>query len=326
LNFGLNSVTLFLCMPTGYKDYYKILEVPRGASGEEIRKAYRKLARKHHPDLNPGDKKAEERFKEINEAHEVLSNPEKRHQYDALGSNWQHGQEFRPPPGYESQFGGVGDQDFDFRFDGTGFSDFFERVFGAGRGFQRGGGAGRGYSSRGEDVEGDIMITLDEAFHGSTRAITVQRGKKTETYKVKIPAGVEPGSRIRLGGAGEAGIGEGPTGDLYLRVRLAPHPFLRLDGDNLVYDLEVAPWEAVLGTAVTVATLDQKLRLKVPQGVHNGQRLRLRGQGFKPRGRPPGDLLVQIHIEVPPSITAKERELWEQLARLSSFNPREETG
>jgi len=307
-------------MPAGYKDYYKILEVPRGASGEEVRKAYRKLARKYHPDLNPNNKQAEERFKEINEAHEVLSNKEKRQQYDALGANWQHGQDFRPPPGYESQFGGFNDGDFEYRFGGTGFSDFFESLFGAGRG-QRGRG---GYSSRGEDIEGDIMITLEEAFHGSTRSITVQRGNKTETYKVKIPAGVEPGSRIRLGGAGEAGVGQGPTGDLYLRVRLAPHPFLRLEGDDLIYDLDVAPWEAVLGASVTVSNLEQKLRLKVPAGVHNGQRLRLRGQGFKPRGRSPGDLLVQIHIEVPHAVAAKERELWEQLAKVSSFNPREE--
>ncbi len=309
-------------MPTGYKDYYKLLEIPRGASDDEIRKAYRKLARKHHPDLNPGDKKAEERFKEINEAHEVLSNPEKRQKYDTLGANWQHGQEFRPPPGYEGRFGGMNDADF--RFGGTGFSDFFESLFGAGRGFNR--PPGGGFSSRGEDIEGDIMITLEEAFHGSTRAITVQRGNKTETYKVKIPAGVEAGSRIRLGGAGEAGVGRGPTGDLYLRVRLAPHPFLRLEGENLVYDLDVTPWEAVLGTTLTVATLEQKLKLKIPAGVHNGQRLRLRGQGFKPIGRSPGDLLVQIHIEVPQSITPKEQDLWEQLARVSTFNPREDGG
>jgi curved DNA-binding protein len=323
-------------MPTGYKDYYKVLGVSREASDEEIRKAYRKLARQYHPDLNPGDKKAEEKFKEINEAHEVLSNKEKRKQYDDLGSGWQEGQEFRVPPGYESMFGGArpggGPRHYEYHFGGTGFSDFFESLFGAGArqgGFGR---AGRGFPDggfpqdlpqRGQDIEGDIMITLEEAFRGSTRTITVEREGKTETFKVKIPPGIEPGSRIRLTGRGAAGSGNGEAGDLYLRVRLAPHPYFRLEKDGLIYDLDLTPWEAVLGATITISTLDQKVNLRVQAGTQNGQRLRLRGQGFKFMNQPRGDLIVQIHIEVPKTLTPAEREAWEKLASSSQFNPRE---
>lgn len=311
-------------MRSDYKDYYKILEVERNASEEEIRKAYRKLARKYHPDLNPNNKRAEEKFKEVNEAYEVLSDSDKRKHYDNLGSDWQHGGQFRVPPGFEGQFaGGRGGSSPEFHFEGTGFSDFFESLFGAGRfgGAQHSGE--NSFSSRGQDIEGDIMITLEDAFHGSTRSIAVQRHGKKETYNVKIPAGVEPGSRIRLGGRGEAGTGRGEAGDLYLRVRIAPHPYFHFEGDDLVYDLELAPWEAVLGTTVTISNLDQKLKLKIPPGTQNGRRLRLAKQGFRCFGKPRGDLIVLIRIEVPESTTAAEREAWEELMRRSGFNPRE---
>ena len=263
----------------------------------------------------------EKRFKEINEAYEVLSNTDKRRQYDALGADWQHGQEFQVPPGYEGQFGGFQEGPHTFHFGGTGFSDFFESMFGGGR-F---GGERVNYgdiSRRGQDIEGDIMITLEEASRGSIRSITVQRDDSKETYKVKIPAGVEPGFRIRLSGKGEAGSGRGEAGDLYLRVRIAPHPYLHLENENLIYDLELAPWEAVLGTTLTISTLDQKLKLKIPLGTQNGQRLRLRGQGFPRLGKPRNDLIVQIHIEAPDQVSAEERKLWEELSRVSSFNPR----
>ncbi len=315
-------------MTFDYKDYYKILGVDRDSSEEEIRKAYRTLARKYHPDLNPNNKQAEEKFKEINEAHEVLSDSSKRKQYDALGSSWQHGQEFRVPPGFEGRFQrGRGAPSYEFHFGGTGFSDFFESLFGAGRST-----AGRSendsfvdeevFSSRGQDIEGDIMITLDEAFRGSTRSITMERNGIKETYKVKIPPGIEQDSRIRLGGQGKAGMGHGESGDLYLRVRIAPHPYLHFEGEDLVYDLELSPWEAVLGTTVTISILDQKFKLKIPPGTQNGQRLRLRGQGFPRLGKPRGDLIVLTHIEVPKSIAATERKAWEELAHKSSFNPR----
>jgi curved DNA-binding protein len=319
-------------MPTAYKDYYQILGVSRDASEEEIRRAYRKLARKYHPDVNPGSKSSEEKFKEINEAHEVLSNPDRRKQYDALGSGWQAGQDFNIPPEFAEQFmrsrGGGGRRARNFSFGGTGFSDFFETLFGAGGGwpgFDQGGMEGQeaGFSSRGQDIEGDIMITLEEAYHGTTRTISLQREGGAETYKVKIPAGVEQGARIRLGGRGGPGAGSGPAGDLFLRVHIAPHANFHFEDENLIYDLELAPWEAVMGTTLIVPTLDGKLNVKIRPGTQNGQRLRLRGQGFKRIGGDRGDLLVQVHIEVPESITGNERELWEKLAQTSRFNPRD---
>jgi len=313
-------------MPTAYKDYYQILGVSRDASDEEIRKAYRKLARKYHPDLNPDNKQAEEKFKEANEANEALSNPQRRKQYDALGSGWQEGQAFTVPPGFEEMFARAHGQKGGFSFGGTGFSDFFETLFGAARGTAGGGPWGnvRGgdFSARGQDIEGEIMVTLEEACRGTTRAITLQRDEKKETYRVKIPPGIEQGSRIRLGGQGQEAVGGGEAGDLYLRIRIAPHPDFRLDGGNLIYDLDLAPWEAVLGTTLTVPTLDQKLNLKIPPGTQNGWRLRLRGQGFQFRGGKRGDLIVQVHVEVPENVTAAERATWEELARSSGFNPR----
>ncbi len=312
-------------MQHNYKDYYKILSVARDASADEIRKAYRKLARKFHPDLNPNNKAAEEKFKEVNEAYEVLSKADKRKQYDSLGSNWQDGQNFQAPPGFEERFarGGRG-RGAPFEFHGGGganFSDFFESLFGGSR-FHEGPNGGAS-SSRGQDIEGDVMISLNEAFHGCTRAITVQRQEARETYNVKIPAGVEPDSRIRLGGRGEAGTGRGQAGDLFLRVRIAPHPYLRLEGEDLFYDLELSPWEAVLGATVNIATLDEKIKLKIPPGTQNGHKLRLRGKGFKRMNQPQGDLIVHVHIEVPETLSATERSAWEELAKKSSFNPRE---
>jgi curved DNA-binding protein len=216
----------------------------------------------------------------------------------------------------------AGQEGYEFHFGGTGFSDFFESLFGEGRFGQ--GRTGRTHvPTKGEDIEGDIMITLDEAFHGSTRSITVRKSQGSEeTYKIKIPAGVESGSRIRLGGKGEAGSGRAEAGDLYLRVRVAPHPYFRLEGPDLIYDLELSPWEAVLGNAINFPTLDQTLKLKIPPGTQNGQRFRLRGQGFPRLGKPRGDLIVQIHVEVPESVTPAEKKAWEELVRVSSFNPR----
>ncbi|MDD2710966.1 MAG: J domain-containing protein [Verrucomicrobiae bacterium] len=320
-------------MGAAYKDYYQILGVSRDASEEEIRRAYRKLARKYHPDLNPGSRMAEEKFKELNEAHEVLSSREKRRKYDALGAGWQAGQDFSVPPGYGAGgmgrgFAGTGGrQERDFSFGGTGFSDFFETLFGSGRGFGGGGrpmeGFGQDASMRGQDIEGDIMITLEEAYHGTARTITLQRSAGTETYKVKIPAGMQQGGKVRLPKRGEQGMGGGPPGDLLLRVHIAPHPNFHLEGDDLVCDLEVTPWEAVLGASLPVKTLDQLLKVKIRPGTQNGVRLRLRGQGFKHLNGSRGDLLVHVNVEVPETITGAERQLWEQMARMSRFNPRD---
>lgn len=347
-------------MPVRYKDYYEILGVPRTATDAEIKKAFRKLAREFHPDVAKNKKQAEEKFKDINEAYEVLGDQAKRKKYDELGANWSSGSEFRAPPGWESYtskggFPGRGSkgEEFEFQFGGTGFSDFFEQLFGSrgGRGgFGRGGGFATDDSAeRGRDIEGDIMVTLEEAMRGSVRSVSVRHGvpcehcggtgqrarhvcnvcggtgqvAKTETYQVKIPAGVSEGQRLRVAGRGEAGVGGGAAGDLFLRVRFAKHPDFEVDGHNLVYEVELAPWEPVLGAHISVPTLNGPVNIKIPPGTHAGQKLRVRGRGLPERGGANGDLIVVTRIEVPSKITEGERKLWEQLAHESRFNPRE---
>lgn len=327
-------------MPVQYRDYYEILGVPRSASDAEIKKAFRKLAREYHPDVAKDKKKSEEKFKEINEAYEVLSDPDKRKKYDELGPNWKQGAEFRPPPGWEG-FAGAGGggfrgapgaEEFEFHFGGTGFSDFFEQLFGArgrGAGFggrdfgTRGGFAEEDLAERGRDIEGDIMVTLEEAMRGSVRSVSVRHNSRAETYQVKIPAGVTEGQRLRVAGRGEVGAGGGQAGDLYLRVRLAKHPDFQVEDHNLIYEAELAPWEAVLGTSISVPTLDGRVNIKIPPGTQNGQKLRVRGRGLPQRGGGNGDLIVVTRIEVPQKISDEERKLWEQLGKESRFNPRD---
>jgi curved DNA-binding protein len=315
-------------MPVQYKDYYEILGVSRGASDADIKKSFRKLARQYHPDVAKDKKQAEEKFKEINEAYEVLGDPEKRKKYDELGANWKSGAEFRPPPGWEGAQSfrgrrGAGQGAEDFEFGGTGFSDFFEQLFGQMRG-QRGGFSGyRNYedhesAERGRDVEGDIMVTLEEAAHGSIRTVTVRHGSKNETHQVKIPAGVTEGQRLRIAGRGEHGSGGGQSGDLYLRVRLAKNPDFEVDGHNLIYEAELAPWEAVLGTEISVPTLDGRVHIKIPAGTQSGQKLRVRDHGLGKKG----DLYVITKIAVPSKVSDAEKKLWEQLKQESKFNPR----
>jgi curved DNA-binding protein len=327
-------------MAVRYKDYYESLGVPRNASDADIKKAFRKLAREYHPDVAKDKKKAEEKFKEINEAYEVLSDPTKRKKYDQLGANWKSGAEFRPPPGWESFAGGAGrnyrgtgpgGQEYEFHFGGTGFSDFFEQLFGSmGRGGTGVGGFGRqtglaeeDFAERGRDIEGDLMVTLEEAMRGSVRSVSVQHNSHTETYQVKIPAGVTEGQRLRVAGRGEAGAGGGTAGDLYLRVRLAKHPDFEVDDHNLIYELDLAPWEAVLGASISVPTLDGHVNIKIPAGTHTGQKLRVRGRGLPQRDGSSGDLIVVTRIEVPATVSESERKLWEQLARESQFKPRD---
>jgi curved DNA-binding protein len=323
-------------MPVQYRDYYEILGVPRTAGESDIRKAFRKLAREYHPDVAKDKRRAEEKFKEINEAYEVLGDPDKRKKYDELGPNWKSGAEFRPPPGWGSFSGGrgfhsagPGGQEFEFQFGGTGFSDFFEQLFGSRmRGGFGGGRPGRGFESeefleRGRDIEGDIMVTLEEAMRGSLRSVTVRHNSHSDTYQVKIPPGVIEGQRLRVAGRGEAGSGGAQAGDLYLRVRLARHPDFVVDEHNLVYEAPVAPWEVVLGANLSVPTLDGRVNIRIPPGTQNGQKLRLRGRGLPKHGGGHGDLIVVTRIEVPAQVSDSERKLWEQLARESGFHPRE---
>jgi curved DNA-binding protein len=318
-------------MAVQYKDYYESLGVPRTASDADIKKAFRKLARQYHPDVAKDKKKAEEKFKEINEAYEVLGDPANRKKYDQLGPNWKSGAEFRPPPGWESSAGGrrgfqgTGPNGEEFEFAGTGFSDFFEQLFAS----RMQGGFGRGgrfeeqdIRERGRDIEGDIMVTLEETMRGSVRSVTVRRESRTETYQVKIPAGVTEGQLLRVPGRGEAGSGGAQAGDLFLRVRLARHPDFQVDDHNLVYEADLAPWEAVLGTSLSVPTLDGRVNIRVPPGTQNGQKLRLRNRGLGQRDGARGDLIVVTRIEVPAKITDSEKKLWEELARQSDFKPR----
>jgi curved DNA-binding protein len=338
-------------MAVKFKDYYEVLGVPKTATADDIKKAFRKLARKHHPDVNPGDQSAEERFKELNEAYEVLSDPDKRKRYDQLGQNWKAGQDFTPPPGYENvrvDFDDYGDIFGGGR--GTGdFSDFFESMFGGRRG-ARGARGGAGFAMRGQDVEAEIVLTLEDAHRGGTRSITLQvseacpdcrgtgvkdgktcptcRGAglvtRPKTLEVNIPAGVRDGSVIRLAGQGESSMNGGPPGDLFLRVRIIPHRLFSIIGeDDLQIELPVAPWEAALGTKVNVPTLDAPVEMKIPAGTQGGARLRLRGQGLNKRSGGRGDEYVKIKIVNPPKLTAKEKELYEKLAAESRFNARE---
>jgi curved DNA-binding protein len=318
-------------MPVQYKDYYETLGVPRTASADEMKKSFRKLARQYHPDVARDKKKAEEKFKEINEAYEVLSDPAKRKKYDELGANWKSGADFRPPSGWEHFSGGqnsrgrgAGGVDFETHFGGTGFSDFFEQVFGS---RMRGGAGGFGrspnfaeedFAERGRDVEGDIMVTLEETARGSIRSVSVRHGSRTETHQVKIPAGVTEGQRLRIAGRGEHGSGGGVAGDLYLRVRLAKHPDFEVEDHHLIHEAELAPWEAVLGAEISVPTLTGRVNIKIPAGTQSGQKLRVRGRGLPPSG----DLLVVTKIVVPAKIPDAEKKLWEQLKRESKFNPR----
>jgi curved DNA-binding protein len=344
-------------MSVQYKDYYASLGVPRTASDADIKKAFRKLAREFHPDVAKDKKRAEEKFKEINEAYEVLGDPAKRKQYDQLGANWKSGADFRPPPGWGGpggprRGGAPGQADYEFNFGGTGFSDFFEQMFGGRRGAPNGRASGfdePDFSERGADIEGDIMVTLEEAMRGSLRAVNVRhavacdacsgtgrrgqrvcgicegqgRVSKSETYQVKVPAGVLAGQRLRLPGRGEAGAHGGSAGDLFLRVRLAKHPDFEVDEHNLIYEAPLTPWEAVLGANISVPTLDGRVNIKIPVATQNGQRLRVRGRGLPSRAGERGDLIVVARVEVPAQVTDAERKLWEQLARESKFNPRD---
>jgi curved DNA-binding protein len=305
-------------LPVAFRDYYEVLGVPRDASSDDIRGAYRKLARQYHPDVNK-DPGAEDRFKEIAEAYEVLRDPEKRERYDRLGANWKAGEDVSGAAGFGdfAQQGGFGDVRVEFG-DGAGFSDFFESFFGARGGGRRTTGFD-GFSTRGADQEAQLELSLEEAARGGRRKISLGDGRD---YEVNVPAGVRDGQRIRLAGEGGRGAAGGSAGDLFLRVRLKPHPRFRVQGRDLYVELPVAPWEAALGATVEVPTLEGRTRIKVPPGSSSGRRLRLKDEGMPGPTGGSGDLYATVKIEVPKKLSKEERQLFERLAEVSSFDPR----
>jgi curved DNA-binding protein len=316
-------------MPTAtdFKDYYAVLGVSKTAAPEEIKRAYRKLARKHHPDLNPGDQDAEAKFKDLNEANQVLSDPEKRQKYDQFGQHWkQAGQGGSPPSGRSST---VSTEDFDQYGD---FDSFINDLLGRRRGRSgrrtytdrtaTGGfdDFGDGFRSQAPapDTEAALALTFSEAFHGVQERLQLD----DETINVRIPAGAKPGSRIRLKGKGRPSPFSQQCGDLYLTLEVLPHPFFRFEGDDLVCDIPIRPDEAVLGAQISVPTPDGSVTMKVPKGVRTGQSLRLRGKGWTlPKGGR-GDLLAKLQIVTPQDLSPLEQEYYEKIQANTSFNPR----
>ena len=312
-----------------FKDYYEIMGVAQDASQDDVRRAYRRLARKYHPDVSK-EADAETRFKELGEAYEVLKDPEKRAAYDQLrAGGYRSGEEFRPPPGWDSgfEFSGGGYTEAD----AGAFSDFFESLFGAGA--VHGHGARRRPGRRGQDHHARIQINVEDAFRGASRSITLQVPEldnnghvrtRSHTLNVKIPAGVKEGQQIRLAGQGTPGMGDAAAGDLYLEILFAPHPIFQADGRDIYVNLPITPWEAALGAKVPVPTLGGTVEMTIPAGAQSGQKLRLKGRGLP--GSPPGDQYLVLQIQTPKATSPSEREAYEQLARAVSYNPRAHLG
>lgn len=322
-----------------FKDYYATLGVAKTASEKEIKQAFRKMARKYHPDVNPGDKTAEARFKELNEANEVLSDPVKRKKYDELGANWRmYEQAGGPAPGasgpaWGTPFGaGQGggyrtmteDEVREMFGDGDPFSDFFHTFFGGAAGVSEPGPRARGRRSparQGRDVEHELALSLEDAYHGVQRTLSVKHDGHARTVDVRIPAGVGDGSRLRVAGEGEHGVGGAPSGDLYLRIRLLPHPVFERKARDLYTRAAVPLTAAVLGGEVTVHTLGGKsLRLKVPPTTQNQQVFRMKGHGMPSVGKPDqtGDLYVTVDVQLPKTLTEAQREHFEALQQLET--------
>ena len=307
-----------------YKDYYKILGVPRNAAADDIKKAYRKLARKYHPDVSK-EANAEARFKEINEASEVLQDAEKRAAYDQLGAGWQQGQSFRPPPGWQGGARGAADPA------SADFSDFFSNLFGSGG--RSGHGAHQHFRSRGQDHEARILIDLEDSFSGATRSVTLRvpeldpRGVQTDRVRqleVRIPKGIKDGQKIRLAGQGGAGTAGGATGDMLLEVAFKPHPVYRPEGRDLYVTLPVAPWEAALGATIKAPTPAGVVEVSIPPGSGSGRKLRLKGRGIP--GEPAGDTYLLIEVALPPADTPAAKALYEKMAKEMPFEPRKALG
>lgn len=290
-----------------YKDYYKILGVSRDVAQDELKKAYRKLARKYHPDVSK-EANAEAKFKEVGEAYEALKDPEKRAQYDQFGSSYQHGQSFNPPPGWGGQ-GGAG-------MGGGNFSSFFESMFSGG-----GMGGNDQFFAQGEDVNAKITVSLEDAFNGAKKSIRRPGGtNQTGTINVKIPAGITSGKKIRLAGQGKAGAGV-EAGDLFLEINIANHAYYQVEDKDVIINLPISPWEAALGAKITVPTLAGKISLTIPTSAKSGQKMRLKGRGLP--GKQAGDQIVVLQIMTPPADTPEAKQLYQQMAEELNFNPRE---
>lgn len=313
-----------------FKDYYSIMALERDASQDEIRRAYRKLARKYHPDVSKVAD-AEERFKELGEAYAVLKDPEKRAAYDQLGANWKGGQDFQPPPDWDTgfEFSGGGHTGGD----GSTYSDFFETLFGHGFGSAQTDHRHAGIHANGEDHHAKVLIDLEDAFQGATRNITLRTPEldssghlttKQRTLSVKIPKGIKQGQRIRLSGQGSPGLGKGRAGNLYLEVEFNPHKLFTVEGRNVYVDLPVTPWEAALGATVKAPTPDGSVELKIPEGTTSGRKLRLRKRGIP--GEPPGDLYVTPVITLPPADSDAAKQLYRKMERDLPYNPRHNLG
>ncbi len=312
-----------------FKDYYQILSVARDASADDIKKAFRKLARKYHPDVSK-EADAEKRMKEVNEAYAMLSDPEKRVAYDQLGQNYQAGQDFRPPPNWNAGFDSTR-QGYSTA-DATDFSDFFAELFSRGRA-SGASNAGPEFQARGQDQHVEALLDLEDAFQGATRQISLRVPKfdggrisfDTRTLNVQIPKGIREGQMIRLAGQGGPGYGDAPAGDLLLQVHFKPHARFRIDGRDLYLTVPVTPWEAALGGVVPVTLPDQsELKVRIPAGAQSGRQLRVRGRGIP--SDPPGDLLLDLQVVLPAADNPRARELYETMARDLAFDPRAETG
>jgi len=313
-----------------YKDYYDIMGLERKASQDEIKRAYRKLARKYHPDVSK-EADAEARFKELGEAYAVLKDPEKRAAYDELGANWKAGQDFQPPPNWDAGFefsgGGAGPGD------SSAHSDFFDSLFGRGFGSQQSNRRGGGFQADGEDHHAKVSIDLEDAYQGATKNITLRSPEldesghvatKQRTLNVKIPKGVKQGQRIRLSGQGSPGMGGGRTGDLYLEIEFKPHRFFKVEGRDLYLDLPISPWEAALGATVKAPTPEGPVDLKIPPGTTAGSKLRLRKRGIP--GTPPGDLYAVLKITLPAADSEVAKDLYRKMEAELAYNPRSELG
>ncbi len=309
-----------------YKDYYQTLGVDKKASQDEIKKAYRKLAKKYHPDAHPGDKKAEDKFKEANEAYEVLGDEEKRKKYDQFGNDPQFSNGYNFDP---SQYGFGNNVRYEHSSGGnSGFSDFFNMFFGGGfdtndlfgRAPGRGGRFSQNYAMNGEDSEAGIEITPEEGFSGTEKKISLRTESGERTITFKIPPGIKQGEKIKLAGQGSPGMNGGRNGDLYLKVNFKSGTVFEIDGMNLLAALELLPWEAALGVEVHFNTLDGKIVVTVPAGIQTDNRIRVAGRGYKDRHNTRGDLYIRVKIVNPAVLSKEQKELYEKLRQVSMGN------